>query len=573
MEKLNELNLIRESSITLRNETRLAQTQLAEKTKRVEDLLEQIQPLESKIRELEHGKETMDGEMRLLQEDRDRWQKRTQDIISKYDRIDPAEMEQLKESIESLRAERDSLIEEQQPMQEKLQNLEAEKATWQQSRMRLIDQAKEKSRVQTKENKDRTAERDAAVQEKEVLQEQLSGLQQELEIAVRDKEAAELQLISLGQELETTKSERDRALAAISQFPTQASVTPATPTADSVDNQQLADLRKELDKVMQEKQFLEAQLKDLREQLEKANSDRDTAIAEAAEARSHQMTQSSNSAIENANEDGQIDQRRDSAFTDDERKSLEERIAMAEAKFKEQEEKAARIEEHMESTLKSRSEKMKAALNKKLVESRDAQKAELEAEYNLKLEQEKQIWLAESKATTTPLKASTDPTVLPENTAPGAPRTPGTPSQKPPQPTPSPENLSDLEVREILSKNELAISIFKGNLNKKIAIETQKLKDEHAKALAETQQKADSARAQAVMMEGKKSALRINMSENKAKTATAKLEIVEKAAQETPQKPVIEVWDEVKNYKPPPPPPPPNTGMKTLTRLVLILIM
>jgi nucleoprotein TPR len=569
MEKLNELNLIRESSITLRNETRQAQTQLAEKTKRVEELLEQIQPLESKIRELEHGKETMDGEMRLLQEDRDRWQKRTQDIISKYDRIDPAEMEQLKESIESLRAERDSLLEEQQPMQEKLQNLEAEKATWQQSRTRLIDQAKEKSRVQTKENKDRTAERDAAIQEKEALREQLSGLQQELEIAVRDKEAAELQLTSLNQELETVKSERDRTLAAISQSPTQASVMPATQPADSVDNQQLADLRKELDKVIREKQSLELQLKNLREQLEKAISERDTVIAEATGARSQQTTHSSDTAVENGNEDGQIDERHSSGLTDGERKALEERITVAEAKFREQEEKAARLEEQMDNTIKSRSEKMKAAYNKKLIESRDAQKAELEAEYKLKLEQGKQIWLAESKATATPLKLSTDQPKPSETTASVAPAdlgTPGTPSQRPSQGTSTLENLSDQDVREMLSKHPLAISLFKSNVSKRTAAETQKLKDDHAKTLAEVQQKADTARSQAVMMEGKKSALRINMSENKVKIATAKLEIVEKAAQETPQKPVIEVWDEVKNYKPPAPSTT-NTGKKTLTKM------
>ena len=572
MEKLNELNLIRESSITLRNETRQAQTQLAEKTKRVEELMDQIQPLESKIRELEHGKETMDGEMRLLQEDRDRWQKRTQDIISKYDRTDPAEMEQLKESIESLRAERDALREEQQPMQEKLQNLEAEKASWQQSRTKLIDQAKEKSRVQTKENRDRTAERDAAIQEKEALQQRLSGLQQELEIAVRDKEAAEQQLTSLNHELETInhevetiKSERDRALAAVSQPPTQAPLTPATHRASPVDNQQLADLRKDLEKLTQEKQSLEAQLKDLREQLEKANSERDNAIAEAAAARTPQTTRSFDTAVENVNEDGQIDETPRSSLADDERKALEKRIAAAEAKFKEQEEKASRIEAQMDTTLKSRSEKMKAQLTQKLAESKAAQKTQLESDYKLKLEQEKQIWLAESKATATPLRESTDQPKPSENTAPATPGTPGTPSQKPPQANASLANLTEDDVREMLKSNTTAISIFKANVTKRVTAETQKLKDEHAKVLAEAQQKADGARAQAVMMEGKKSALKINMSENKIKIASGKLEIVQKAAEETPQKPVVEVWEEAKNYKPPPPSTT-STGMNPQSR-------
>jgi nucleoprotein TPR len=558
MEKLNELNLMRESSVTLRNETRQAQTQLAEKTKRVDELMEQIQPLETKIRELEHGKETMDGEMRLLQEDRDRWQKRTQDIISKYDRIDPAEMEQLKESLDSLRAERDSLLKEQEPLQEKLQSLESEKGTWQQSRTKLIEQAKERSRVQTKENKDRTAERDAALQERDSLQQRLSGLQQELEIALRDKEAAEQQLISLKQELETVKSERDGALAAASQSPEQASATPAAERATSVDNHRFADLRKELDNVSQEKQSLEVQLKDLREQLDRANSERDIAIAEAAAAaQSRQTTHSSDQTMQNGDEDGQIDEASSSGVSDTERKVLEERIAAAEAKFKEQEEKARKIEEQVETTLKTRSEKMKDQLNKRLVQAKETQKAELEAEYKLKLEQEKQIWLAESKTATTPLDPTTQP--KPSENVP-APPTPGPASQNPPQASPSVPNLSDKEVREILSNNATAREIFRGNLTKRVAVETQKLKEEHAKALTEAQQKAEAQRLQSVMMEGKKSHLKINMSENKAKLAAGKLEIVEKAAQETPQKPVVEVWEEAKNYKPPPVPTT-NSGM------------
>jgi nucleoprotein TPR len=56
-------------------------------------------------------------------------------------------------------------------------------------------------------------------------------------------------------------------------------------------------------------------------------------------------------------------------------------------------------------------------------------------------------------------------------------------------------------------------------------------------------------------MESKKSALKINMSENKVRIASGKLEIVQKAAEETPQKAVVEVWEEAKNYKPPPVPP------------------
>ncbi len=481
-------------------------------------------------------------------------------------------MEQLKETIESLRTERDNLLEEQQPLQEKLQSFEAEKAAWQQSRMKLIDQAKERNRLNLKENKERTAERDTAIQEKEVLQEQLTALQQELETAVQDKVAAEQQLTSLNQELEMVKTERDRALANASAIPqppiTQAATSQSDPTLD----QQLTELRQELDQVKQEKDTLEAQLKSLAEQLEKSNSERDNAIAEAREAKSKKNAQTSDSTMENETEDGQIDESPNAGLADEERNVLEQRIAAAEAKVKEAEEKAAHIEEGMEAKLKERSERMKTALNKKLTESREAQKAEAAAEaaaeFNLRLEQEKQIWLAENKAAQppdTPLgKVASEESKPVNGSTPATPAAPATPNPKV-QLANLTSNMSESEIREWIGKNPTAQAIMKHNITKLAGNQTQKLKDEYAKetqrlvdenakALADAAQKAEAAKINAVTMEGKKSALKINMSDNKAKTATGKLEVVEKAAQETPERPVGEVWEEVKVWKPVLPP-------------------
>ncbi|KAI9049077.1 hypothetical protein LZ554_006925 [Drepanopeziza brunnea f. sp. 'monogermtubi'] len=564
MEKLSELNLFRESSITLRNEARQAQSQLAEKTKRVEDLLGQIQPLETRIRELEQGKETTSEEMRLLQEDRDRWQKRTQDIISKYDRIDPAEMEQLKETIESLRAERDNLVEEQQPLQERIQGLEADKATWQQSRTKLIDQAKERNRINLNQNKERTAERDAAIQEKDNLQQQLTGLQEELETAVQEKEAAEQQLQSISQELETVKFERDQALADVSKLHQTAAIPAAIAQSDPALDTQIAKLRSELENVKQEKSSLEAQIKELGEQLEKSNSERDNAIAAASEARTNQAAQASDAAIQNETEEGQIDETPTSGLADEQRKALEDRIAGAESKVKEAEAKVSRMEEEMESKLRERSEKMKTALNKKLAESREAQKAEVAAEFDMRLEQEKAIWLAENKAvqpapTHQPLATPSKVTTESKPATGAAPSMPATPSQQPQANLAF--SMSEKEVRDFVASNNTAKEILRSNITRLAGIQTQKAKDEHAKetqkliddhaqALADALQKAEAAKINAVTMESKKSALRINMTENKVRNATGKLEIVEKAAQETPERPVGEVWEDVKAWKP-----------------------
>ncbi|KAL3419656.1 TPR/MLP1/MLP2-like protein [Phlyctema vagabunda] len=566
MEKLNELNLFRESSITLRNEARQAQTQLADKTKRVEELLEQIQPLENRVRELEHGKETSEGEMRLLQEDRDRWQKRTQDIISKYDRIDPAEMEQLKENLEALKTERDALTEAQQPMQEKIQGLEVEKASWEERRQKLIEQFKERSRTITKDKNDRIAEKDAAVKEKEAVQEQLTSLQVQLQTAIQEKEAAEQQLAGLQSELEIIKTERDQALATAAQasqtlqtsepapapaptpIPVPA-VTSAPPNTEALD-QQLADLHQQLATVTQEKQSLQEELTTLRQQLEIANNDRDKAVSEAAEARASQSISAPDTSTVHGIEEGQIDETPKTGFSDAERQALEDRIAAAEAKAKEQEDKATKIEESMDVTLKARSDKMKTALNNKLAESRQAAKTQLEAEYALKLEQEKQIWLAENKSDLAPT-INTAPAEPAKDVNQAVPATPVTPGNAPPVAFDS-NNLSDAQVRELLSTNPTVKSILTANIKKKVEAEALKLKQEQERLIAEVQQKADGAKAQAVLMEGKKSALKINMESNKSRGALAKIAVVETAARETPQKPVVEVWEIAKNAKPAP---------------------
>ncbi|KAI9858209.1 MAG: hypothetical protein M1813_007858 [Trichoglossum hirsutum] len=203
MEKLNELNLIRESSVTLRNEARVAREQLGERSRKVEELLSQIQPLESRAREMENQLEIKNGEMKLLQEDRDRWQQRNQQILQKYDRIDPAEMESLKERIAALQKERDELSAEKEGAGALKEQVDAiperirvavEEATtpWRQRQEKLIEQTKERLRN---------------------IRSQLAEKTTEFDVMAKEKENLELQLSSTRQELEAVKSQRDETLA------------------------------------------------------------------------------------------------------------------------------------------------------------------------------------------------------------------------------------------------------------------------------------------------------------------------------------------------------------------------
>ncbi|TQS37567.1 hypothetical protein Golomagni_01955 [Golovinomyces magnicellulatus] len=554
LDKLNELNLFRESSTTLRNELRQTQSQLTEKTELVQELTGQIQPLKTRIRELEHRHETLEGEMVLLQEDRDRWQKRTQDIISKYDRIDPADMEVLKETIESLRAERDTLLEDKQNMEEKINGFESEKSGWTQSRQKLIEQAKERNRINTKDIKDRTSERDVAIQEKETLQQQLSDIQKELQIAIKDRDDTVQQLSILKQELDTVISERDKIPTTSSQLIQSPSHSVHAQQNDVAVDEELSKLRQDLKDISQEKKSLEEEVKILREHLEIANSQLESIKAKTTDTQAIDSVQESSKEVEtSSNEEPTERFGPNNALTNAERMELEELVKVAEAKVEEYEKKAKQMEEEMEIKLKKRSDTMKSALNKKLAESKQTQRAELEAEYKLKFEQDKQIWIAESALLSqTPSQPSIEKPTQIETEVSGTSAAPSIPAQEQITGKLTFSNISEEEARQLCQNNKTIRDIVKGNIMSKLSVEIQKAKDEHAKALADAQQKAETIKAQAVSMETKKSALKINMTENRVRVATGKLQIVELAAQNTPERAVGEVWNEVKIYKPPP---------------------
>lgn len=199
METLNELNTFRESSVTLRNETRQAQAALALKAKEVEELLLKIEPLQAEILELKNEKETQQGEVTLLKEDRDRWQQRTQNILQKYDRVDPAELEALKEHIKNLETERDELLSAKLTLQERLGRMEGEVA-------KVQDQGSEKTEELrqrlTEQFKTRSKNQSAVIREKD------SALQS----ANKEKEDLQQRVADLLKESEATKLERDQAV-------------------------------------------------------------------------------------------------------------------------------------------------------------------------------------------------------------------------------------------------------------------------------------------------------------------------------------------------------------------------
>ena len=121
-------------------------------------------------------------------------------------------------------------------------------------------------------------------------------------------------------------------------------------------------------------------------------------------------------------------------------------------------------------------------------------------------------------------------------------------------------DLTESQVKHLIATNDTVRSIVKRNIVNALTKEKEsvraQVKEEQQKVLADAltdaDTKANDTKEQAVLMEGKKYVAKLSMVENRAKIAQVKLDCVEKASNETPQKPVIEVWQIAKTVKPTP---------------------
>ena len=604
MDTINELNTFRESNVTLRNEFRHAQASLAQKTGEVEQLLAQVEPLRSEILQLKIEQETQVGETRLLQEDRDRWRQRTQDILQKYDRVDPAELEALKTQLQNLQTERDELVSSKQSLEDQLsgkdgqitQAQEEGKTKYEEMRSRLTDQFKTRS----KNLSDKIREKDGSLQ-----------------IMTKEKLDLEQQLVDLQQELETAKGEKDQAIndAANSHAdgangvahngsedgqvdedeprPSQADVQSLQERLNAAESRASEEAARS-SSFQGELTTSQARISELENRILKVQQDLQTANAdlERSQAQSLQQSVETASNITLENEVNRLRQGLAQAQQDNDNLRMTASLEAGSTGTAEAEggksianqlvEMRAEIEAELEvrhnervrkaeETFEKRTQNMKAQLSKKLADGKDQIRQSLVAEKEQALQelrtahtneledlkrrhqeeldelrrneesrfsQFKSSWVAEPP----PKESDTEPAVKRESQIPG-------PSWQP----------TDEEARAFVASNATVKSIMQRNIVQKIndakAALTAQLKDEHAKEsvqrLEDAQRKANAAKEQAVLMEGKRTSLKLNMTENRAKLAQLKLDIVQKAAEETPQKPVEEVWVIAKGAKPP----------------------
>ncbi|CAI6325958.1 unnamed protein product [Periconia digitata] len=197
-DSIAQLNVYRESNTTLRNEKNRLETERDGFKQKVEALNHEIGPLKARVSELEGELEINSGHLKTLEEDRDRWQKRHQDVLLRYDRIDPKELEDLKKQLAQLQEERDQAQQQVDGVDARITAAkEEEKAVWEERRKNIVNQAREKARTDKQARDKITAERDQVIVERDQLKAELETVKSELATVQSD--------------LETTRQSRDEA--------------------------------------------------------------------------------------------------------------------------------------------------------------------------------------------------------------------------------------------------------------------------------------------------------------------------------------------------------------------------
>ncbi|KIX02065.1 uncharacterized protein Z518_08004 [Rhinocladiella mackenziei CBS 650.93] len=534
MDTLNELNLFRESSVTLRAENKQVTQALAGKSQRVEELEGQIQSLQARVTELENLVELREGELKLSQEDRDHWQQRTQNILSKYDRVDPAELEALKDKISSLETDRDEVRSE-------LEKAVAERDDARKALQEQIDQTQ--AAIETAKGEQKTR---LETQFKDVLRKNrvvLGERKAELDAALAEKAALEAELESVREQVAAAQAQNSSTAAAQvngEPEPTTEEAPPPDATADTEVSglevkvreleSSLADKEKELDELRstQEEKFKtrvaamekilnnrlsefkgqaqQAKAAALQELTEKLNAQHQQEL-EALRAGSVPVSPQVQKASEGTAEPaatvnaGDISDEVLLALPDDKAKLL---VAKHET-----------IRRIMTNNIRNRVEREKETLRTEIMQELGSQGNAASPEQAAELEQR----LNAEKETIIQQKES-----------------------------------------EFRTEKEALIKQYEENL----AREKQALIIKHQEDLdsqrlrfdQESEKKIQEQIKIAEQMAEKRGTVKLNMAQSRASVATAKLDVVKKAAEETPSKPVNEVWDAAKDAKPPPAPKP-----------------
>ncbi|KAL0058021.1 Protein mlp1 [Marasmius tenuissimus] len=266
VERINQLNILRESNATLRADCEAQTKRAKELEAKLNVVSRKISPLEEANRVTKAELEARDAQVKRLEEENRRWQERNHQLLSKYDRTDPAELQALKDEIEQLKTlktelesdlkQRQAEVDSHKKRMEALeQNLTTFKEKYQQNsntfRSQMITLNNQKATLSA-QNKD--------------LENKVTALQKDIENLQTSQQAQQGSAKNEADQtvLTSLREERDRLLA---EKATWAAANAPTGTTDEASQQAWENEKAELTKSRDNAQ---AALKEANEKTEKA---------------------------------------------------------------------------------------------------------------------------------------------------------------------------------------------------------------------------------------------------------------------------------------------------------------
>lgn len=103
LERIHTAKLLRESNQTLRDENENHLRKIGQLEARLREASAELEPLKEQVQTLRAEVDAKEHNVKLLEEDNERWKTRNQTILAKYERIDPEDLQVLRQEVDALK--------------------------------------------------------------------------------------------------------------------------------------------------------------------------------------------------------------------------------------------------------------------------------------------------------------------------------------------------------------------------------------------------------------------------------------------------------------------------------------
>ncbi|KAI0770118.1 hypothetical protein C8Q74DRAFT_1333063 [Fomes fomentarius] len=110
-EQINQVAILRESNATLRSDCDGYSKRARQLEAELRNITAELEPTKEQLRVAQAEVEAKNQQIQLLENESRRWQERNAQLLTKYDRIDPAELQSAKDELEKVQAENKELKE------------------------------------------------------------------------------------------------------------------------------------------------------------------------------------------------------------------------------------------------------------------------------------------------------------------------------------------------------------------------------------------------------------------------------------------------------------------------------